>query len=230
MEWFLATLQIAIGAGLATTFDDNIYLTGFFGEVDRKFRPKHVVVGELIGFSVLLLLSLLGYGLGAAIPGNTIGFLGLLPIAIGVANLAELLRDYRAGLDQPRLLASQLPARQQGFASRRISLLAVLGDRRTYSVSLVTISNGSNNLTIYISLFISLSLNKIMVVIPVLYGCVITWLFLSYNLTRMPGLSIVLNRYARIIFPFILMWLGWRILNDSGASEAMGATLSHWRP
>jgi hypothetical protein len=30
MEWLSAILQIAIGAGLATTFDDTIYLTGFF--------------------------------------------------------------------------------------------------------------------------------------------------------------------------------------------------------
>jgi len=50
MEWLLATLQIALGAGLATTFDDNIYLTAFFGKVNRSFLPRHVVIGELIGF------------------------------------------------------------------------------------------------------------------------------------------------------------------------------------
>jgi hypothetical protein len=29
MDGVLATLQLALAAGLATTFDDNIYLTGF---------------------------------------------------------------------------------------------------------------------------------------------------------------------------------------------------------
>ena len=57
MEWLLATLQIAVGAGLATTFDDNIYLTAFFGKVNRSFLPRHVVIGELIGFSILLSIT-----------------------------------------------------------------------------------------------------------------------------------------------------------------------------
>lgn len=229
MEWFFATLQLAIGAGLATTFDDNIYLTGFFGEVDRRFRPKHVVVGELLGFSVLIVLSLLGFGLGAAIPSTWIGCLGLLPILIGLANLVELCRTYRSGRDQPRSLPTRQPTNQRGFTSQRLSLLTVLRDRRTYAVSLVTISNGSNNLTIYIPLFASLTFSKILVVIPTLYGLVICWLVLSFNLTRMPGLSIVLNRYARIIFPFILIWLGCRILNDSGSSQWLASAFGLWR-
>ncbi len=186
------------------------------------------MVGELIGFSVLVLLSLLGYALSAAIPANLIGCLGLLPIGIGCINLGELLTSYRTGRDKPRNLPHRGPGREPGFTSQRIRLLSVLRDRRTYSVSLVTISNGSNNLTIYIPLFASLSLAKIMVVIPALYGCVLTWLLLSFNLTRMPGLSIVLNRYSRLVFPFILIWLGCRILNDSGSSQLIVALLDYW--
>ena len=45
-------------------------------------------------------------------------------------------------------------------------------------------------------------------------GC---WLFLSRRLTRLPGLSIVLSRYANRIFPFVLICLVFRILLDSGA-------------
>jgi cadmium resistance protein CadD (predicted permease) len=81
---------------------------------------------------------------------------------------------------------------------------------------MVTISNGSNNLSIYIPLFASLNSSKILIIIPVLYGFVATWLFLSFNLTRAPGLSL-LNRYAPSLFPFILIWLGVRILADSGS-------------
>ena len=48
MDWLMATIKIGLAAGVATTFDDNIYLTGFFSEVNRTFRPKHIVVGELL--------------------------------------------------------------------------------------------------------------------------------------------------------------------------------------
>ncbi|MFN9695451.1 MAG: hypothetical protein ACK52U_13890 [Synechococcaceae cyanobacterium] len=44
-----------------------------------------------------------------------------------------------------------------------------------------------------------------------------SWLLLSFRLTRLPGVAITLSRYGRRLFPFVLMWLGFRILHDSGA-------------
>lgn len=216
MEWLWTTLQIAFGAGLATTFDDTIYLTGFFSEVDRNFRPRHVVVGELLGFTLLLCISLLGFALGLAVPRRAIGLLGVLPILIGLASLIALWRGRTEGGSlQPAVLPAGASTR--GFTSRRPSLFTVLRDRRTYQVSLVTVSNGSNNLTIYIPLFASLTLGKIAVLIPVFYGFIGLWLLLSFHLTRFPGISVVLHRYASRVFPFILIWLGLRILHDTGA-------------
>jgi cadmium resistance protein CadD (predicted permease) len=93
MDGVLATLQLALAAGLATTFDDNIYLTGFFAEVNRSFRPQHVVLGELLGFSLLVGLSLLGLLLGRLLPSQWLGLMGVLPILIGLRNLLQHLRD-----------------------------------------------------------------------------------------------------------------------------------------
>ena len=220
MEWLWTTLQIAFGAGLATTFDDTIYLTGFFSEVDRSFRPLHVVVGELLGFTLLLCISLLGFALGLAIPRWAIGLLGVLPILIGAASLIAL---WRGRQDTSVLQSALHPIADspRGFVSRRPSLLSVVRDRRTYAVSLVTVSNGSNNLTIYIPLFASLTLGKIAVLVPVFYGFIAFWLFLSFHLTRFPAIAVVLHRYARNVFPFILMWLGVRILQDTGATALL---------
>jgi len=188
----------------------------FFAEVNRSFHPRHVVAGELLGFTVLLLISLLGFALGLAIPRQAIGLLGLLPILIGLAGLIEALA--KAEVEPMETAGTSRPAgASRGFESRRPTLLNVLRDRRTYAVSLVTVSNGSNNLSIYIPLFASLSLAKIGVLIPVLYGFVILWLLLSFQLTRFPGIAVVLNRYTRRLFLFILIWLGVRILHDTGA-------------
>ena len=221
--WVWATLQIAFAAGLATTFDDNIYLTAFFGEVNRTFRPIHVVVGEILGFSTLLVVSLIGYAAGMALPASTVGLLGVLPILIGIQNLIELVREsQRQARDTAfeTIESSQSGERiayKTGFRARRLSLWDVLRDRKTYDVAVVSISNGSNNLSIYIPLFASLSQGKLLVVIPVLYLFIAAWLTLSFALTRMPGITLVLSRYAKVIFPFVLMWLGCRILSDSGA-------------
>lgn len=220
--WIWSTLQIAIAAGLATTFDDTLYLTGFFAEVDRQFRPKHVVVGELLGFSALLAISLIGYAIGMVLPSHLVGWLGIMPVAIGLQGLQSLLAERSkpntgTAEAQPQDSRSRQRSVAPGFPSRQRSIGQTLQDRQTYTVMLVTISNGSNNLSIYIPLFASLTLAKVMVVIPVLYAFIATWLSLAYALSRMPGVAVITNRYARVLFPFLLIWLGLRILNDSGA-------------
>ena len=219
MEWLLATLQLAVGAGLATTFDDNIYLTGFFGEVNRTFLPRHVVVGELLGFTVLLVVSLLGFGIGLAIPKETIGMLGFLPILIGAR---ELIGQCLGGQVSDQVISANRYRDLRGFESRKPSIFALLCDRQTYRVSAVTIANGSNNLSIYIPLFLGLGPGRTLVIVPVLYLFIAVWLFLSFHLTRVPGLALLLNRYAPRFFPFILIWLGFRILKDSGTLAGFG--------
>jgi cadmium resistance protein CadD (predicted permease) len=221
MDEISTTLQLAMAAGLATTFDDNIYLTGFFSEINRSFRPQHVVIGELLGFSLLVAISLLSFLIGQYLPTRWLGWMGLLPILIGVRNLTQhLQRGY--GDEADRQASHRLFGTLQGFAPRRLTLLQLLRDRQTYAVSLVTLANGSNNLSIYIPLFASLKPAQVSMVVPVLYGFVILWLTLSYRLTRAPGLALVLNRYAPIFFPFVLIWLGFRILNQTGSLPQFG--------
>ena len=85
------SLESAIATGaavaLATTFDDNIYLTSFFGRVSRTFRPRHVVVGEFLGLTILISISLVGYFVGMIVSDMWVGLLGVLPIMIGIHQL-----------------------------------------------------------------------------------------------------------------------------------------------
>ncbi len=212
MDWLITTIKTGLAVAVATTFDDNIYLTGFFSEVNRTFRPKHIVVGELIGLTALVIVSLIGFVLRLAIDSVWIGLLGILPILIGINNLINLNKDDSA---EDRSANLKINAKYRGFDSRKRSLWDVIRDRQTYSVSAVTISNGGNNLGIYIPLFANSNIQSLAVIIPICYLIVCCWLFMSYNLTRQPGIAVVLSRYASKIFPFVLMWLGFRILLDS---------------
>jgi cadmium resistance protein CadD (predicted permease) len=223
MNGVVDSMQAAIAVAMATTFDDNIYLTGFFSETNRHFRPIHVVVGELLGFTALIGTSFLASRLLAeSVPLSTIGWLGLMPILIGMGNLIQLFQP-----TSPRTL-QPLPDQKEGsigFASKRPKWNTVLRQHHTYRVSAVTISNGGNNLSIYIPLMATSSSTAAAMTIVVCYLAVFTWLSLSFRLTRLPFVAIHLSRHARRLFPFVLMWLGFRIINDSGAWNKLAGSL-----
>ncbi|MEH2317617.1 cadmium resistance transporter [Nostoc sp.] len=210
MTWLISTLIIGISAAFATTFDDNLYLTAFFGKVNRSFRPKHIVLGEFLGFTALVFASLPGFFGGMIIPTTWIGLLGLLPIAIGISNLIS--REQQEETVQAvsiDLISSVKSGRQKK------SLLATIRDPQTYRVSAVTIANGGNNIGIYVPLFASSNLPSLGVIVCVCYFTVGAWCLLSYNLTRNPLMTPVLTRYGRKIFPFVLIYLGLSILIKS---------------
>lgn len=219
MDGVISSVQAAMAVAMATTFDDNIYLTGFFSETNRHFRPIHVVVGELLGFSALISTSFLASRLLAeTVPLSIIGWLGLMPVLIGLFNLLQLFQPAQIReLEPPILKASEA----EGFASKRLKLGTVLRQHHTYKVSAVTISNGGNNLSIYIPLLATSSTTSAVLTIAICYTAVVTWLTLSFRLTRLPAVAIHLSRHARRLFPFVLMWLGFRILNDSGALNGL---------
>lgn len=74
---------------VATNIDDIFILVVFFSQANASlanasFRPRHVVVGQYLGFVVLVGVSLPGFLGGLVIPQPWIGILGLAPIVIGV--------------------------------------------------------------------------------------------------------------------------------------------------
>ena len=214
MSWLISTLIIGISTAFATTFDDNLYLTAFFGKVNRSFRPKHIVIGEFLGFTTLVCASLPGFFGGLLIPSTWIGLLGLLPIAIGISNFIS--REEEGETVQAVSVDLTSPVKSE---RQKKSLLATIRDPQTYRVSAVTIANGGNNIGIYVPLFASSNLPSLGVILCVCYFTVGVWCLLSYNLTRNPLMAPLMARYGRKIFPFVLIWLGFSIMMKSGTFQ-----------
>ncbi|MBE9006492.1 cadmium resistance transporter [Fortiea sp. LEGE XX443] len=210
MSWLIGTLIIGISTAIATTFDDNLYLTAFFGKVNRTFRPRHIVIGEFLGFTTLVFASLPGFFGGLIIPHTWIGLLGFLPVAIGINHLLNRESEEEA----VQAVSIDFNSRAKSPHHQK-SLLATLRDPQTYRVSAVTVANGGNNIGIYVPLFASSNLPSLGVILCVCYSTVGLWCFLSYNLTRNPLMANVLARHGRKIFPFVLIYLGFSILMKS---------------
>ena len=219
MSWLHGAVATGIAAAVATTFDDNIYLTLFFGKVNRAFRPRHIVIGEYLGFTALVGISLVGFLGGLVIPTIWIGLLGFLPIAIGINYLLsreeESIQTVSAELNAKATVRRAYPTQKQSF-------LATLRDPQTYRVSAVTIANGGNNIGIYVPLFASSTLPNLSVILAICYLTVGLWCFISYHLTRQPGVAFVMARYARKVFPFVLIWIGYSIVMENQSYRLFG--------
>ena len=210
------SLESAIATGaavaLATTFDDNIYLTSFFGRVSRTFRPRHVVVGEFPGLTILISVSLVGFFAGMIVSDMWVGLLGVLPIMIGIHQLMSKEED-----DESNDVIEEVEKVHTEVGRPRIkqSLWSTIRDPKTHRVTAVHVSNGGNNVAVYIPLFASSSLPSLGVILTMCYMTIGFWCFCSYNLTRFPGISVLIARYGRKIAPFVLIYLGLSIIVKS---------------
>src|SRR5438046_10743896 len=91
MNWFVSALITGTVAFSATNIDDVVFLTMFFSQASRRW---HVVVGQYLGFSALVLVSLIGYFGGQVLPHEWLRLFGLARIAIGIKYLFAH-RSYR---------------------------------------------------------------------------------------------------------------------------------------
>lgn len=207
-------LGTAFTAGLtafvATNIDDIIILLLFFVQVDAKFRRRHIVFGQYLGFTLLILASLPGFLGGLLVPHEWIGLLGLLPIAIGIKQLINL----RNELTQVQTVTSELET--SSSSSSAVSFLSSILNPQTYKVAAVTVANGGDNISIYIPLFAGNSLISLGVILCVFFVMVGIWCVIAYLLTRQPTIARVLSRYAKIAVPFVLIGLGLFIMYERG--------------
>lgn len=86
----------AIVAFAATNVDDFAVLLVFFARAiadkSGSLRTVHVIVGQLLGFSVLVALSLIGLLTALFVPAGYLALIGVVPILIGGRALGGLAR------------------------------------------------------------------------------------------------------------------------------------------
>src|SRR2546421_11840656 len=87
--WLVSTILIGIIAFITTNIDNLLLLILLFSQPD--FKKRHIVTGQYLGFIVIIIVSILGYFSKFLLPLAWIGFLGLVPIIIGIRGMRELL-------------------------------------------------------------------------------------------------------------------------------------------
>lgn len=204
MSGLVTAIPTGITAFTATNLDDLVILTLFFSQVNSTLRRRHIVIGQYLGFSTLLIASLPGFFGGLILPPHLIGLLGLIPIAIGLSRLFNSESD---SSEESKDEKEQPPS----------SPFSNFLSPQTYSVAAITVANGSDNIGIYVPLFASSNLGKLLVILGIFFLLVGVWCYATYKLTRQPAIADILTRYGNNLVPFVLIGLGIFIILESSA-------------
>lgn len=187
------TLLTACLAFVATNIDDLFMLMLVSVKATAGFRYYQIVVGYYAGILLLIALSLLGWIGAFIIPQQWIGWLGILPIWLGV----KALREHDQKEERQTILS---------IKSRWSGIGLVAG---------ITVANGGDNLGVYIPLFARSTPSQLLLTILVFLILTGNWGYLSYYFTHHPAVTDWVTRYGQPFAPFLLIGLGVWILLES---------------
>jgi cadmium resistance transport/sequestration family protein len=200
MSGLVTTIPTGLTAFCATNLDDILVLLVFFSQVNNSFRRRHIVAGQYLGFTILVLASLPGFFGSLILPKPWIGLLGIVPIVIGISRLLE---------EQTDDLEESQPA-----TTTESSFLSFLSPQ-TCGVAAVTFANGGDNIGIYVPLFANSTWLSLLITIGEFFLLVGVWCYAAYKLTQTRAIADLLTNYGNNLIPFVLIGLGILILLDS---------------
>lgn len=209
MSGFATALTAGIIAFAATNIDDIVILLVFFSQVDTNFRRRDIFVGQYLGFTVIVLVSLPSFLGGFVVSSEWMGLLGLLPIVIGIKQLVQ-----QEDTTQVQTVTSDF--KLSSPSNPIVAFLSSVLNSQTYKVAAVTVANGGDNISIYIPLFAGSSLTSLAVILVVFFFMVGLWCTIAYLLSRQPTIAYIFSRYSKAVVPFVLIGLGLFIIYDRG--------------
>jgi cadmium resistance transport/sequestration family protein len=195
-ELFISLLQ-GLAAFVATNLDDIVVLMMFFA--NRAWQPRQIILGQYLGFGVLVLLSLPGYFGGMLVPSAWIGLLGLVPLGIGL----KLLFTKNDVDSEVQTVVTQF------WGLEKLISIQIL------QVAAVTIANGGDNIGIYVPLFASKNAAGLGVILLTFGLMVGLWCWIAQRLVQQPAIGDIFSRYGERFVPWVFIALGVYILSES---------------
>jgi len=208
------TALTALAAFVGTNVDDLVVLTVFFAQRTETFRSRSIVVGQYLGFTVLLVISALGTAGGVLLPREWVGLLGFAPIYMGIRHAFQRNREGESaegtGIN-PALERHPLLRSRWSFVLSPAS----------YSVAAVTLANGGDNVSVYVPIFASAPASSMFLIFAVFYLLIAVWCLAAARLANHPLMARLIQRHGRWVVPCFLIGLGIFILWENNSLSLM---------
>lgn len=196
------TIISAIGVYISTSIDYLIILIILFAQLSQNKQKWHIYAGQYLGTGLLVGASLVAAYVVNFVPEPwMVGLLGLIPIYLGI-------RFAIVGEGEEEEEEEIIERLEQSKANQLF-----------WTVTLLTIASGGDNLGIYIPYFASLDWSQALVALLVFAIGIIIFCELSRVLSSIPLISETIEKYQRIIVPLVFIPLGLYIMYESGTIE-----------
>ncbi len=226
----LNIIIIGLSAFISTNIDDIFVLMILFSNKD--YKSFEIILGQYFGFFTLILISLTAYWLKFVVSNQFLAILGIFPIIIGIKKLFDYYRhedtyylfqeeernekaekekidgekSRQIKNDQNyRVDTDKLPIKKSFFKNKHAAAKSAL------AVSLITISNGGDNIGIYAPLFASYDLSKLLITMAVFFVMVGVWCVMGKKLVRNSIFKEKIGNYEKylhLLMPLVLIGLG----------------------
>lgn len=194
-RFMIETLVLSIASFVGTNIDDIFINTLFFSEAKTKADDKGIVCGKYLGIGTLIILSILGaFGL-QFLPQHYIGYLGLVPICLGIKEVISIIKSKGNDEEDPNKNKST---------------------NKIMNTALITMASGADNIGVYVPLFAGFSPWQIMMAVGVFMVLIAVWCLLGKMLADLPALKKLLTKYKTVIVPIVYIGLGVYILMKNG--------------
>lgn len=176
------TIISAIGVYISTSIDYLIVLIILFAQLSQNKQKWHIYAGQYLGTGLLVGASLVAAYVVNFVPEAwMVGLLGLIPIYLGI-------RFAIVGEGEEEEEEEIIERLEQSKANQLF-----------WTVTLLTIASGGDNLGIYIPYFASLDWSQTLVVLLVFAIGIIIFCELSRVLSSIPLISETIEKYQRIM-------------------------------
>ncbi|HGS0025043.1 TPA: CadD family cadmium resistance transporter [Streptococcus pneumoniae] len=196
------TIISAIGVYISTSIDYLIILIILFAQLSQNKQKWHIYAGQYLGTGLLVGASLVAAYVVNFVPEEwMVGLLGLIPIYLGI-------RFAIVGEDAEEEEEEIIERLEQSKANQLF-----------WTVTLLTIAYGGDNLGIYIPYFASLDWSQTLVALLVFVIGIIIFCEISRVLSSIPLIFETIEKYERIIVPLVFILLGLYIMYENGTIE-----------
>lgn len=200
------TIISALAVFVSTSIDYVIILTIILSQSQTKKNEGHVAGGLYLGTALLVIISLVAAFVLNYIPEEWMtGFLGLIPIILGI----------RVAIGKGK--EEEEEEEEEGEEKEIVEKLESRKSTQMFwTIALITIASGGDNLGIYIPYFATLSGADIALVLIIFAIATAVLFFLGKRLSTIPFIHSTLEKYEKVIVPIVYIALGIFIMIENG--------------